>query len=106
MSDTVLDLFDACKSVDTAIDCIYRSRKLGVFLLERSNRREDLLQHCGHVRRRVTIGSHCSLQLSVIESGERWMERDIDEQSKGSQNRMIWYEANNGIVCLFAWSRA
>ena len=42
----------------------------------------------------------------LLSSVSRRSEEDIDEGRKGSQNRMIWYEANDRTVCLFVWPEA
>lgn len=44
MGNTVFDLFYASKCVDTAVDGVYRGSKLGLFLLERPDGGQNLLQ--------------------------------------------------------------
>jgi len=58
VGDTVLDLLDACESVDTAVDGVYRGGQLGVLMFEGPDGGEDLLEHCHRVRRGGSIGGH------------------------------------------------
>lgn len=73
VGNTVLNLFDACKCVDTAIDGIDRGSKLGLFLLERSNGGQNLLQDRRWIRGWVSVASHCCIwyrmDVYCVESG-------------------------------------